>query len=85
MDIRFASFAHSKGAFADAAQSSPSVPPLLGFAVDVTDGEIKFRGTLNFIYVIRPLLNRNALTLADPSLQLCPPNGLKSLQFVIRR
>jgi hypothetical protein len=35
--------------------------------------------------VIRPLLNRNALTLADPSLQLCPPNGLKSLQFVIRR
>ncbi|HEX4165895.1 MAG TPA: hypothetical protein VHZ55_10520 [Bryobacteraceae bacterium] len=66
MDLLFALLAYSEVAFVHAVQSSSSVPQFFGFTIDVTDCKSTFRRALDFFHLIRALLNRNAITLADP-------------------
>ena len=61
VDWLFAVFAHSKGAFAEAAQGRADRAQLLGFAINLTDGERTFSSTLDFVDWIRTLLDGNVI------------------------
>jgi hypothetical protein len=88
VDLLLALLAYSETALADAAQSGTGIAQLFGFSIDVTDCQSTLGGALDFFYLIRALLNRNAIAVADPALQLRNAylqNGSKSVQFVVRR
>ena len=57
----FAVFAHPEGAFTEAVQGRAYLAQLFGFAIDMTDRERAFGGALDFLQLIRALLNRNAV------------------------
>jgi hypothetical protein len=68
VDCFFALLADSESAFAYAAQSRTRATKLLGVAVEIRDRDRAFRGTLNFVQLIRARIHCDTVSLTRPSL-----------------
>jgi hypothetical protein len=65
----FAFLAYPEAAVAKAAESSTRISQLFGPAVDVAHRQVAFGRALDFVQLVRALLNRDSIAMPNAALQ----------------